>query len=173
MPASTTARPLVCPYCQAPAALVGGQALYPHRPDLAARRFWLCSPCDAYVGCHAQGAPVPQRNGVKVVSDGTLPLGTLANAALRALRKSCHEVFDSATWKKAAPPEATEAGEPAQPPVNRYHAYKWLANQLCISPDKCHIAMFDESTCERMLALMRNRPPTARDILRGVAAKRA
>jgi len=76
---------VTCPYCQSAAKLVGGRAIYPHRPDLAAKRFWQCKPCDAYVGCHEAG------NGQ---GDGTKPLGRLANAELRKAKKDAHYAFD-------------------------------------------------------------------------------
>ena len=41
---------LKCPYCGKDAALVTGDKIYPHRPDLYDRNFWLCTACDAYVG---------------------------------------------------------------------------------------------------------------------------
>lgn len=44
---------------------------------------WLCSPCDAYVGCH---------------SNTKRPLGTLADASLRSARMAAHAVIDP-LWK--------------------------------------------------------------------------
>ncbi len=59
----------ICPYFHEPAELAYGTEVYPHRPDLQAKQFWLCGPCDAYVGCH---------------KNSDTPLGRLANAELRA-----------------------------------------------------------------------------------------
>lgn len=140
-----------CPYCSAPVGLVNGEAVYPHRPDLFERNFWVCAPCDAYVGCHAKGARVPVRGGT-LESDGTLPLGTPANAALRELRKSCHLAFDGATWKAPQP-----VGERV---LTRFAAYKWLATTLGISVVDCHFAQFSEDMCRRVIKLMRNSPPS-------------
>src|SRR5436309_3529676 len=39
-----------CPYCGHFARLVGGDVIYPHRPDLSELWFWQCAPCDAHVG---------------------------------------------------------------------------------------------------------------------------
>ena len=74
-----------CPYCNKPAKLVNGTTIYPHRPDLANRRFYLCLPCDAYVGTHENG----------------IPFGTLANKELRKMRSEAHKEFDD-IWKLGA-----------------------------------------------------------------------
>ena len=68
---------VICPYCHKPADLVGGQTLFPFRPDLAGKYFWVCTPCDARVGCH----------GV-----GTKPMGRLANAQLRLAKTEAHQI---------------------------------------------------------------------------------
>ncbi len=67
-----------CDYCEKPAEFVGGDIIYPHRPDLKAKRFYLCIPCDAYVGCHADGRP----------------LGRLADKTLRQWKRWTHSEFD-------------------------------------------------------------------------------
>lgn len=89
-----------CPYCGNPAANVGGDVVYPHRPDLAPKRFWVCLPCDARVGCHG-------------TSDR--PLGRLANAELRQWKMKAHAVFDP-IWKERR--------------MSRGAAYRWLAEML-------------------------------------------
>lgn len=40
-----------CIECGSRAFLTDGRAIYPHRPDLYRKRFWLCQ-CGAYCGCH-------------------------------------------------------------------------------------------------------------------------
>lgn len=65
--------------------LVTGKIIYPHRPDLFHKKFWLCKPCDAYVGCHGES----QR-----------PLGRLANSELRRAKMMAHAAFDP-LWKKS------------------------------------------------------------------------
>ena len=72
-----------CQYCSKQVETVGGDVIYPHRPDLWYKKFCLCRDCNAYVGCHGRG---------------NLPLGTVAKAELRALRSKCHELFDP-LWK--------------------------------------------------------------------------
>ena len=82
---------------------------------------WICSDwpkCDAYVGCQK----------------GTdRPLGRLANPELRFWKKKAHDTFDK-LWKH---------GE-----MNRTNAYAWLSRELAITPDKCHIGMFDVDQCK-------------------------
>lgn len=59
---------MICDYCNKDAELVGGDIIYPHRPDLYELKFYYCAVCEAWCGCH-RGT--------------TKPLGRLANAELR------------------------------------------------------------------------------------------
>ncbi len=65
------------------AALVTGEVVYPHRPDLAGKNFWRCPTCGAYVGCHP---------------GSTRPLGNLPTPELRRARGHIHAVLDP-LWK--------------------------------------------------------------------------
>lgn len=116
-----------CPYCGDPAELVGGDRVYPHRPDLAGKRFYLCAPCDAYVGCHP---------------GTTEPLGRLADKALRRAKVAAHNAFDP-LW---------QAG-----PMTRPEAYRWLAGALGVAPADCHIGQFDLGQCQRVIQVCLNR----------------
>lgn len=129
--------PVKCPYCGNDAKLALGTEIYPHRPDLAKKKFWLCQPCDAYVGCH--------RPNPKFGYKGDEPYGRLANPRLRALKSRAHRWFDP-IWK-------TEQ-------LTRKQAYRWLALQLGISEDACHIGDFDEETCQRVADICRKRAQT-------------
>lgn len=93
---------VICSYCQQPAQLVGGDVIYPHRPDLYALRFYQCEPCDAWVGCHRETAK---------------PLGRLANAELRQAKQDAHAAFDP-LWQSGR--------------MKRKDAYSWLASRLGI-----------------------------------------
>lgn len=126
-----------CPYCGSAAKLVGVNVIYPHRPDLAGKYVWQCTPCDAHVGCHQKGAPVLDAQGVRHISDGTLPLGRLANKELRAARLKAHAALDP-SWNQRKDRS-----------VARLEAYAWLAAQLELPTHECHIGMFDVETCER------------------------
>lgn len=66
-----------CP-CGEQAVLVTGKEVYPHRPDLHAKHFYLCE-CGRYVGCH---------------KDTTKAKGVPADAETRAARMGAHKAFD-------------------------------------------------------------------------------
>lgn len=92
---------------------------------------WVCQDypkCDSYVGCH---------KGTKQ------PLGRMANKTLRALKIKVHRVFDP-LWKSRT--------------MSRSEAYRWLADQLMIPFNQCHIGMFDEQTCRDAVRLCRHSP---------------
>ena len=139
----------VCPYCGDHAKLVTGEDLYPHREDLFHLKFWRCAPCDAYVGCHRAGAWAIHE-GQQVESDGTLPLGRLANRELRIAKSQVHQVFDP-IWKlfhewRAHPAFDRHAKYDKQ---RRTLLYKWLAREMGIPLDACHIGMFDLEQCRK------------------------
>jgi hypothetical protein len=129
-----------CNYCDRPATLARGNALYRHRADLRYQLFWRCDPCGAHVGCHKAGAWTDMPDGRRVVSDGTLPLGRLANAELRRAKQAAHEAFDP-LWKSRL--------------MGRREAYAWLASKLGISVANCHIGMLDVDGCRAVVAVVR------------------
>ena len=110
---------VVCPHCGEQAQLVDGSLIYPFRPDLHARHFYLCAPCNAWVGCHP---------------GTTKPLGVLADAETRQARIQAHDVFDP-IWKTGR--------------LTRTEAYAWLAAELRIDREKCHISMFGTELCRQ------------------------
>lgn len=86
---------------------------------------WYCGHCGASVGCHP----------------GTdIPLGKMADRTTRQLRKKAHEVFDP-IWRKGL--------------LSRSQAYAWLADQLGIRVEECHISWFDAETCEKVIRICR------------------
>jgi hypothetical protein len=114
---------VTCPHCNGRAELVKGDFIYKQRPDLAELNFWMCKPCDAYVGCH--------RNGSR-----TVPLGRLANAEERKWRQMAHAKFDP-LWRSGR--------------MSRKGAYGWLANKLGIGVNECHISWFGADQCKRVV----------------------
>jgi hypothetical protein len=97
--------------------------VYPHRADLANKLFYKCDSCIAWVGCHP---------------DTDNPLGRLANAELRRARFEAHAAFDP-MWKGAV--------------TTRTQAYTWLADQLGIPAERCHIGSFDVALCRRVVEI--------------------
>lgn len=122
-------RDVVCPYCEKPAELTTGKVIYPHRSDLWGLKYWLCSECDAYVGCHAAN---------KGYGDGTKPLGRMANAELRKAKSAAHAAFDP-LWA---------CGE-----YSRKEAYKWLSLKLGIPVNETHIGFFDVDMCRKVIEI--------------------
>ena len=114
---------LVCHYDATPLDLVTGDVIYPYRPDLRGKHFYRCPTCGAYVGCHP---------------GTTTPLGSVASAALRDARGRAHHAFDP-LWKSGY--------------LSRHGAYRWLADQLGVPRGECHIGMFDEAQCARVVSV--------------------
>lgn len=141
----------VCPYCGRPATLFNGGAILVLATKARAHKFWACPPCDAYVACHRKGHPIFMKKGKVVISDGTYPLGSLANEALRTLRQRTHGVFDP-LWKDVKIENTSRA---ARAKV-RTKAYSWLAALMNLPVSNCHIGMFDEEQCLRAIEFCKN-----------------
>lgn len=118
----------LCPYCGKESKRVTGAKIYPHarNPALLEKFFYACGQCRAWVGCHP-------------VTD--VPLGRLANAALRRWKNRAHAAFDP-LWRDG--------------PLSRSQAYAWLATKLGIPCGRCHIGMFDVDECRKVEELARN-----------------
>lgn len=118
-----------CGECGKPAGLVDGRTIYPHQPDLSAKAFWRCAVCGAYVGCH----------------DGTFkPKGSPCGPETRTARIAAHAAFDP-LWRRKIEKDGVPQHEA------RGSAYRWLAAQLGIAGDDCHIGMFDAATARRVV----------------------
>jgi len=120
---------LKCPYCEITAKLVTGKSVYPHLPELYGKYFYMCESCEAWVGCHP---------GTKT------PLGRLANAKLRRLKSAAHAAFDPLWRAKMRRDKCTKA-------YARGAGYAWLAGKLGIEAADCHIGMFNESLCRKVI----------------------
>jgi hypothetical protein len=120
----------LCAECGATAALVGGARIYPHRPDLYAKRFYLCD-CGAYVGCHP---------GTEVA------LGRPAGPLTRKARERAHNCFD-VLWRRKMRVEGVTQK------VARNAGYAWLARELGYEPGKCHIGWMTAEEANRVVRL--------------------
>lgn len=116
----TSSEPKLCPYCGAPAALVTGREVYPHRPDLYAKPYWACLPCGAWTGCHP---------------GTTKRMGRIANSETRRLKMAAHAAFDP-LWKSGR--------------MSRKKAYSWLQEQTGLSARDCHIGWMDDEQLRRI-----------------------
>lgn len=119
--------PLVkCPYCGNNARKATGKEIYPHRKKLWKRKFFICQPCDARVGCH------------DVKGHKWKPFGTMANKELRKLRQRAHAAFDPMWDSEGAS-------------FTRYQAYGWLGCMMGLERDDTHIGMFNEEQCLKVV----------------------
>jgi hypothetical protein len=83
------------------------------------------------VGCHKKGSTFSV--SPKRVSDGTVPLGRLANKQLRMFKSMAHSAFDPLWADKFF--------------HSRFAAYQALSHYMRIPQDKCHIGEFDVDQC--------------------------
>lgn len=120
--------PVICQDCGKPAGLTTGAVIYPHRPDLAHKPIWRCL-CGAYVGCHP---------GTEVA------LGTPGGPETRKAREAAHAAFDP-LWRRKIERDGVPKHEA------RGAGYRWLAEQLGIHPDDCHIGVMDAATAWRVV----------------------
>jgi hypothetical protein len=112
---------VICPYCGQAAELVSSATIYGGR-DFG--MMWDCRPCDAYVGTHKNSAD-------------HAPLGTLANAELRAARMRAHRAFDP-LWKGGT--------------LTRKEAYAEMRRILNVTRAGAHVARLDLAQCEALVA---------------------
>ncbi|NNH76443.1 hypothetical protein HLH17_01825 [Acinetobacter sp. ANC 5380] len=107
----------VCPYCSNQSNYISSKSIY------------RCDPCDAQVGVH---------------KDTTIPLGTMANKELRAMRKKAHSYLDPLWRYKAASQNIAKMKA-------RKAAYEWLAKKMEIHVDDCHVGQFDTEQCQQVI----------------------
>lgn len=126
-------RHILCDYCRAPTEFVSDAAVYAHSYG---KMIYLCRPCGAYVGVH----------------DGTnQPLGRLADKELRAWKIKAHAAFDP-LWEAKL-----KSKRSSKKKYRKGHArnagYKWLAEQMGLTREECHIGMFSVEQCQRVVAI--------------------
>lgn len=109
----------VCPYCFS-------MSIY-----LPTKRIYRCEPCDAQVGVHKHN---------------NQPLGSLANAELRAARKKAHSYFDP-LWRYKMKRESLTTSQA------RRNAYVWLATQMGVEFNDCHIGEFNIEQCAHVVRI--------------------
>ena len=121
-----------CSECGCKPVLTSGERIYPNRPELFIKKFYLCK-CGAYVGCH----------------NGTYnALGSPAGFELRKLRMDVHALFDP-LWKRKMTFGFTKKDA-------RNRGYAWLAKEMDIELKKCHVSQFNLSQCRQALKILNN-----------------
>ena len=130
---------VACFYCGGQTEFVDGTEIYPHRNDLGDRFFFRCiGDCDAYVGVH--------RGTEK-------PLGTTANKECRKARMACYRAFDPLwqdAWKLPCyqqnhdDPDEVKRARQAITRAARRRAYAYLADEMGIPLDDCHISHLND-----------------------------
>lgn len=113
-----------CPYCGSKALLRPAKLV--RRSADPGERVYVCArhpACDAYVAAH---------------QDSGLPMGTLADKALRRKRREAHLAM-SRLWEYGY--------------MSRKAAYRWLQVQLGLPEAEAHIGHFSEYRCEQVIRL--------------------
>jgi len=122
---------LICPYCGRLTEFVDSKKVYGKSYGM----IYLCESCDAFTGVH----------------EGTSKAhGRLGNKELREAKHKAHQYFDKIArtslinkiWDKWIPNVS-----------NRNKAYKWLAQQMGIDEEICHIGMMDVEQCMRVIEI--------------------
>lgn len=98
---------------------------------IATKRIYRCDPCDAQVGVHQHNQQ---------------PLGTLANAELRMARRSAHAHFDP-MWQRKMSKDSISSTQA------RKQAYTWLAKQMGMTIEECHIGVFNIEQCQKVVEI--------------------
>lgn len=107
-----------CPYCGSTSILRSAEGIY--RENSRNTMLYVCRnypSCDAYV---------------RVQPGSHLPVGTMADGKLRALRKDAHHYFDQ-LYKRDL--------------MTKEEAYHWLSDILAAPMDRAHIGMLGEYYC--------------------------
>lgn len=116
----------LCPYCHAETIYIDSAEVYGKSYGM----IYLCRPCKAWVGVH---------------KGSSTALGRLANDELREWKKKAHSLFDP-LWQR-------KINKGFSKKMARGAGYKWLANELGIDIDLCHIGMFDVDTCKQVVEI--------------------
>ena len=95
------------------------------------KKIFRCDPCDAQVGVHKHN---------------NQPLGSLANAQLREARKKAHSYFDP-LWRCRMQRDSLTIAKARKP------AYEWLASEMGLSIDDCHIGEFNIDQCNEVMRI--------------------
>lgn len=91
---------------------------------------YFCYSCTAAVGCHP---------------NTEIPMGIMAGKEVRQLRRAAHKVFDP-LWQNTKW-------------LKRSSAYVWLAKEMGIPPEHCHISWFNSEQCQQVIDICLTKRP--------------
>lgn len=128
-PVKALPQPL-CDYCGARAVLARhGDEAYPYREDHGP--VWICAACDAWIGVHAR-------------STRNVPLGRLANGALREAKSRLHDALEPLVAAKVR-------RDQVNPFEARAKAVRWLAGELGFELPSPSIHLLSLDQCEQAI----------------------
>ena len=113
-----------CPYCGSRALLRPGSVVYGERAIDPTAPYYVCArypTCDSYVAAHHRTR---------------LPMGTLADGALRHKRIQAHAAFNR-LWEDGL--------------MSKRQAYLWLQAKLGLPKEETHIGKFSAFRCEQVI----------------------
>ncbi|MGF7000845.1 zinc-finger-containing protein [Paraburkholderia sp. GAS32] len=120
----------LCDYCGAHAAFVkDGEASYPYRDDHGA--LWVCTACQAWIGIHSR-------------STRNVPLGRLADGALRDAKRRLHDALEPLVSGKVR-------RDHVNPFEARAKAIHWVASELRFDPVPASIHNLSLDQCEQAI----------------------
>ena len=108
-----------CPYCGSRTEFRSADGIYHDNSDNT-----MLYVCKNYPNCDTY---------VRVYPGTTVPMGTMANGHLRALRTQAHRYFNQLYTKGI---------------MSRKDAYRWLSNMIGLPMQKTHIGDMGEYYCE-------------------------
>ena len=119
---------ITCPVCGSRAYLRPASVVYGDKAPDPDAKYYVCGrypACDCYVAAHRKTM---------------LPMGTLADKALRKKRHDAHVALDS-LWKNGI--------------MSRKEAYRLLQLSMGLPAEDAHIAKFSAARCDEVIALSR------------------
>lgn len=119
---------ITCPVCGSKAYLRPASVVYGDKAPDPDAKYYVCGrypACDCYVAAHRKTM---------------LPMGTLADKALRKKRHDAHMALDS-LWKNGV--------------MSRKEAYRLLQLSMGLPAEEAHIAKFSAARCDEVIALSR------------------
>ena len=125
---------ITCPACGSRAYLRPASVVYGDKAPDPDAKYYVCGrypACDCYVAAHRKTM---------------LPMGTLADKALRKKRHDAHVALDS-LWKNGI--------------MSRKEAYRLLQLSMGLPAEDAHIAKFSAARCDEVIALSRRFRATA------------